>query len=128
MQLDLRLYARALQFALSRRAKGAPTKPEDKPSHASATEAPAQPSSRPAGSGLEHGLSPDLSSSGGAQPVRLEQPAFAPSSSGQAGILDAEGQMAQEVAAENQKLLASLQPDEASPLRAVHALGHATPL
>ena len=36
--------------------------------------------------------------------------------------------MAQEVAAENQKLLASMQPDEASPLRAVRALGHAIPL
>ena len=36
--------------------------------------------------------------------------------------------MAQEIAAENQKLLASMQRDEASPLHAVHALGHAIPL
>ena len=118
--------ARASQFALSRRAKGAPSKPEDKPSQLNTTGVPAQSVSRPAGSGLEPGSS-GFKSSGEAQPARLQQPAFAPSSSGQTGILDAEGQMAQEIAAENQKLLASMQPDEASSC-AVHALGHAIPL
>lgn len=105
-----------MQFALSRQAKGREAKPASISSEAftPSNQPSAQPRIQPTNKG-DSSNSQDAAETvqpGGSG--MSQKPALEPGTAGMTGRQNTESQMAQEVAAENKKLIASMQPDEAS--------------
>lgn len=103
-----------MQFALSRQAKGREAKPASISSFTPSNQPSAQPRIQPTNKG-DSSNSQDAAETvqpGGSG--MSQKPALEPGTAGMTGRQNTESQMAQEVAAENKKLIASMQPDEAS--------------
>ena len=102
------------QFALSRRA-GRGAKPVNTSSEAfTPLNQPAQPRMQPTYKGdssNSQGAAETVQSAGSG---RSQKPVLEPGTAGMTGRQNTESQIAQEVAAENKKLIVSMQPDEAS--------------